>query len=312
MSDVLTPVSFPALGTTAALLVDDPAGLEPALEVLRSEIDAVDRACSRFRPDSELSALNAAGGRAFAASPLFIEAVEVALRAARLTDGLVDPTVGTAMRVLGYDRDFAQVAAGGPPLRVSVGPVPGWRLLQVDRRALTITVPAGVELDLGATAKALCADRAARAAAAASGVGVLVSLGGDIAVAGAAPAEGWAVKIADDHAAALDAPGQTVVIRAGGLATSGVSVRRWVRGDDELHHLIDPATGRPADPTWRTVSVAAGSCVDANTATTASVLLGRAAPEWLAERGLPARLVTPGGQVVLAGGWPAEPELPCR
>jgi FAD:protein FMN transferase len=311
MSDVLTPVTFPALGTTAVLLVDQPAALEAALDVLRSEIDAVDRACSRFRPDSELSGLNAAGGRAFAASPLFIEAVEVALRAARLTDGLVDPTVGTAIRVLGYDRDFSQLAASGPPLRVSVGPVPGWRLLQVDQRAMTITVPGGVELDLGATAKALCADRAARAAAVASGAGVLVSLGGDIAVAGPAPAEGWPVKIADDHAARLDAPGQTVVIRAGGLATSGVSVRRWVRGDDELHHLIDPATGRPADPTWRTVSVAAGSCVDANIASTASVLLGRAAPGWLAERGLPARLVTPDGQVVLAGGWPAEPEPPC-
>ena len=313
MSDVTPAVTFPALGTTAALLVDRQVALEPALAVLKSEIDAIDRACSRFRPDSELSAINAAGGRARPASPLFLAAVEVALRAARLTDGLVDPTVGTAMRVLGYDRDFAEVAASGPPLQVTVGRVPGWQLVQLDRRAMTVRVPEGVELDLGATAKALCADRAARGAATASaGAGVLVSLGGDIAVAGSAPADGWPVRVADDHAAPRDAPGQTVVIRAGGLATSGVSVRRWVRGDDELHHLIDPATGRPADPTWRTVSVAAGSCVDANTASTASILLGRAAPEWLAEHGLPARLVSADGEVVFAGDWPGQPEPSCR
>jgi thiamine biosynthesis lipoprotein len=311
MSDLQPAVTFPALGTTAVLLVDGQVALGPALGALESEIDAIDRACSRFRPDSELSAVNAARGGAVPASALFVAAVEVALRAARLTDGLVDPTVGTAMRVLGYDRDFAGLAASGPAVRVTVGPVPGWRLVQVDHRAMTVTVPAGVELDLGATAKALCADRAATAAAAAAGTGVLVSLGGDIAVGGATPAGGWPVRVADHHAAPPDAPGQTVVISAGGLATSGVSVRRWVRGGDQLHHLIDPGTGRPAGPTWRTVSVAAGSCVDANTASTASILLGRAAPEWLAQRGLPARLVGADGQVVLAGDWPGQREPSC-
>lgn len=306
MTGVLAPVSFRAIGTTATLLVDRPDGLDAALEVLHSEIDAIDRACSRFRDDSELMAVNAAGGRPVHVSALFAEAVEVALRAARLTDGLVDPTVGTALRMLGYDRDFAALDPSGPPLRIGLEPVPGWRLVRVNAPERVVTVPRGVELDLGATAKALCADRAAEAAAAATGGAVLVSLGGDIAVRGPAPGDGWPVKIADDHAAPVDAAGPTVLVASGGLATSGVAVRRWQRGGEELHHLIDPATGAPASTTWRTVSVAAASCVDANAASTASIILGPAAPGWLTARGLPARLVGADGGVVTVGGWPSD------
>jgi FAD:protein FMN transferase len=303
---VLSPVAFPALGTTAALMVTDPGSMGPALDLVEREIAAIDRACSRFRPDSELTRLNAAPGRPIAVSALLLEAVEVALRAAALTGGVVDPTVGTAMRILGYDRDFAQVQVAGPPVRVTLRPVPGWRLVRPDARTSTIEIPAGVELDLGATAKALCADRAARAAAEATGSGVLVSLGGDIAVAGVAPSGGWRVRVTDDHAAPADGPGQTVLISSGGLATSGISVRRWARGGRMLHHLVHPATGLPAEPYWRTASVAAASCVDANIATTAAIILGPDAQGWLARQRLPGRLVGIDGEVVRVGGWPAE------
>src|SRR5581483_12108778 len=114
--------------------------------------------------DSELSALNAAGGTARAVSPVLLGAIDVALRAARLTDGLVDPTVGSVMRVIGYDRDFDLVPPDGPALRVTVWPVPGWRAVAVDRARGVVQLPSGVSLDLGATAKAWCADRAAGAA----------------------------------------------------------------------------------------------------------------------------------------------------
>jgi thiamine biosynthesis lipoprotein len=117
------------------------------------------------------------------------------------------------------------------------------------------------------------------------------------------------VRIGDDHAASLDGPGPVVSVRAGGLATSGTTVRRWMRGGQPLHHLIDPATGLPADTVWRTVSVAAASCVDANIASTAAVILGMEAPSWLAARRLPARLVTIDGAVTTVAGWPAE--VPC-
>ena len=126
-------------------------------------------------------------------------------------------------------------------------------------------------------AKAWCADRAAAAAAAATGEAVLVSLGGDVSCAGDSPASGWAVRVADDHRAGVDEPGgQTVQLTNGGLATSGTSVRQWTRGGRTMHHVIDPSTGLPAATHWRTVSVAAGSCADANIASTAAIVLDRA------------------------------------
>lgn len=305
-----SPVSFPALGTTAAL-VTEPRAVDAARAVLDAEIGAIDRACSRFRADSELVALNAAGGGPFVASPLLLEAIEVALRAARITDGRVDPTVGSAMRIIGYDRTFAEVARSGGPLKLTAAAVPGWTLIRIDELRRTVQLPRGVELDLGATAKALAVDRAATAVFHTTGSGVLVGLGGDIATAGPAPAGGWTVLVTDDHATPLDGPGEAVSIESGGLATSGTSVRRWIRGGQQLHHVVDPATGLPAAETWRTVSVAAGCCVDANIASTASIVMGGLAPQWLADRGLPARLVRPDGTVTVVGGWPGSETDPC-
>jgi thiamine biosynthesis lipoprotein len=103
-------------------------------------------------------------------------------------------------------------------------------------------------------------------------------------------------------------PSTVVAIRDGGLATSSTTARRWQRGGDVLHHILDPRTGLPAAPVWRTVSVAAASCADANTAATAAVIRGRQAPAWLASLGLPARLVEPDGTVLTVAGWPADPE----
>ncbi len=306
------PLTFPALGTTAALLVADEDDVAPARSIFETEIAAIDRACSRFRGDSELTRVNSAGGRAVPVSALFREALDVALRAARLTDGLVDPTVGTAMRTLGYDRDFATLDRDGPPLRVTVERVPGWQTIDVDDDRCTVRVPTGVELDFGATAKALCVDRAARAIARAAPKGALVSLGGDLAVAGARN-PGWPVLVTDDHAAPPDAEGQRIRLECGGLATSGTTVRRWTRGERTFHHVVDPATGLPAVEHWRTVSVTAACCVDANIASTAALVMGERARVWLLAQELPARLVTVDGMVTYVGGWPAdlEADVPC-
>ncbi len=264
-------------------------------------LDAVDAACSRFRPESELARVNRAQGAPTSVSPTLMEALGVALGAARATDGLVDPTVGAAMIAIGYDRDIADVPVAG----AAITPVPAgaWRDVVTDPRRGTVTLPAGVQLDLGATAKAWAADMAAARAQAATPGGVLVNLGGDIAVAGEAPAGGWPVGVGDDHAGASDT---TVAVGAGGLATSSTTVRRWRRGGRAVHHIVDPATGLPAREVWRTVTVAAATCVDANVASTAAVLRGQHAPAWLADLGLPARLVAPNGRVVAVGGWPAE------
>lgn len=296
--------SWSALGTTATVLVTDPARIHQAREEVARQLDAVDRACSRFRDDSQLAALNAAAGRPVRVGPLLIEAVEVALRAADVTDGDVDPTIGRALRVAGYDRDFASIRPEGR--KVSVVRAPGWRTVRLDRTRGLIRVPRGVELDLGATAKALAADRAAREASRCVDAGVLVSLGGDVAVAGATPEGGWPVRVSDEHSGEPDAPGETVAIAAGGLATSSTTVRRWRRAGRALHHILDPRTGLPVRVVWRTVSVAAASCVDANIATTAAIVRGAGAPRWLAKLGLPARLTARDGTVVRVGAWPEE------
>ncbi len=291
--------TWPALGTSATLLVTDPRALAAARREVEAELAAIDLACSRFREDSELSRVNAAGGRPAKAGRLLLEAVKVALRGAAVTDGAVDPTIGHALILAGYDRDFADLEPTRGPVRAAR--VAGWRAVVVDEARGRVTVPRGVKLDLGATAKALAADRAAAAACAATGSGVLVSLGGDIAVAGPPPEGGWAVRVVEDHRHGTDAPGQNVTISSGGLATSSTTVRRWGPG---AHHIIDPATGRPARAWWRTVCAAAASCVDANIASTAAIVRGEGAVAWLSERRMPARLVHRFGEVTTVAGWP--------
>jgi thiamine biosynthesis lipoprotein ApbE len=269
------------------------------------ELQAIDEACSRFRPDSDLARLNNATGSWTQVQPLLIEALGVALRAAEITDGLVDPTVGEAVQDAGYSDDFARVPADGPAIRMRVRPVPGWRLVQLNRRASSARLPPGVTLDLGATAKGLAADLAASAAHLATGAGVLVSCGGDIAIAGTPPEEGWHIRVSEFSADGPEAPGQSISLSFGGVATSGVTARRWRRGGRELHHIIDPATGVPAETCWRWVSVVAATCVDANIASTAAVIMGDAAPAWLEAHGLAARLVHADGGITRVGGWPS-------
>jgi thiamine biosynthesis lipoprotein len=295
-----------ALGTSMRLVVTRPDELAAAKDAADRVIKAIDDAASRFRADSELSRVNREPGRQIPISALLAQALAAGLRGARLTNGAVDPTVGTAVRLAGYDRDFASILADGPPISLSVNQVPGWQAIQFDEAARIVSIPPGVEIDLGATAKALAADLAAAAAHEAMGAGgVLVSLGGDIAVAGDPPAEGWAVQTSEDSNARIDDDEETITIQSGGIATSSTTVRRWTRGGVVLHHIIDPATGLPAAGPWRTASVVAGTCVDANIAATAAIVMGESAIEWLQTRGLPARLVDRGGIVHRVSGWPA-------
>jgi len=305
-SQAETAASWRSLGTLVRLVVTEPRCLAEARRLLETDLAAVDLACSRFRADSEICALRASAGQQV--SPLLAEAIAVALRAAELTDGDVDPTVGAAMSAVGYDRDFERIQHAdptGPPITVRT--IPGWRQVRLDGQMLTM--PEGVQLDLGATAKAWAADRSAARIAQQVGCGVLVSLGGDIAVAGPAPEGGWRIRVQDvtsEPDDPPDGPYALVAIRDGGLATSSTKARRWQRGGDVLHHILDPRTGLPAEPVWRTVSVAAATCADANAASTAAVVRGRAALGWLARLGLPSRLVDTTGAVFTVAGWPED------
>ncbi|MFL6144309.1 MAG: FAD:protein FMN transferase [Labedaea sp.] len=299
----MTGSSFPAIGTTAHLLVSEPAALADGERLLRDFLADLDIACSRFRPDSALSTLNRRR-RMSGVDPLLYAALEVALRAAEDTGGLVDPTLGAAMVAIGYDRSFANLpAVSGAGIR-PVLPREAWREITINTATRSVELPRGVRLDLGATAKAFAADVAAGEIAGRLGCGALVNLGGDLAVAGPAPDGGWRVRVTADHA--VSTGGQVVALRRGGLATSSTTVRTWTRAEQVLHHVLDPATGLPAKRIWRYVSVFAADCVRANVAATAALVLGRRAPDWLAERDLAARLVAADGTVTAIAGWPTE------
>ncbi len=295
-----------ALGTGVRLVVLD-GDLAAARSAVERVLAEADLAYSRFRSDSELSHVNAQAGRTVTLSPMLARAIEGALDAARRTGGAVDPTVGRAMRLIGYDRDFDLLAGSDRPLELLLEPVPGWSAVSFDRTRRTVRVARGVELDLGSTGKGLAADLAAEAALAAAGpgAGVLVSLGGDIATAGRSPDGGWRVLIVEDSATPPDGEGELVAIERGAIATSSTSVRRWRSAEGvSVHHIVDPRTGLPAVTPWRTVSVVAPTAELANAASTAAIVMGDGAPEWLRDAGLPARLASNDGDVTRLGGWP--------
>jgi thiamine biosynthesis lipoprotein len=288
--------------TRARLVVTDPTVLERATTLVRGLLDEVDRAASRFRPDSEVRLIAASAEQVHTVSPLLADLVRAALVAAAETDGDVDPTLGTVLTRLGYGEGGL---GSGPGAEV---PLPRWTAQRratwrdVDLEGNRLRMPPGTLLDLGATAKAVTADRVAEEVAAAFGCGVMVSLGGDLRVAGPEPTQGWNVLVQDGEA---EPASHVRLTGAAAVATSSTLHRRWRRNGQLMHHLIDPATRLPAAAVWRTVSVAAATCVRANTLSTQAVLLGDAAPEALTEAGVSARLVAADGEIVLVGGWPA-------
>jgi thiamine biosynthesis lipoprotein len=302
--DTVAVAERAALGTDARVAVWPPENLGGALAAVDSVMSALDRQASRFRQDSEISWIHRSGGGLFMLSDGLAEAISVALEAARWTGGLADPTVGGALISLGYDRDFAAIDPEQSEPFDAPAPAPGWQTVRLDGPVLCL--PANVRLDLGATAKGLGSDRAVRAAMAANGQagGVLVSLGGDMAVAGQPPCDGWPILVADKLDPAGSSRAQPVRLASGAVATSSITCRRWRRAGRMLHHIVDPRTGLPADGPWKTVSVAAATCADANAAATAAIVAGGRAEEWLATAGMPARLVAHDGEARYAGGWP--------
>lgn len=286
--------------TSMQIVVTDPDSMPGARHEVDAELDAVEAAASRFRADSEINTLAASSGRPTEVSELLAELLEAALTAAHQTDGDVDPTIGAAIIALGYSRDIAALEC--TDARAGSITVPAnWSMVTLEDRV--VTVPEGVVLDLGATAKALAADHCAERVHGATGTGVLINLGGDIATAGPAPSGGWQVLISDD----ADDPAASVALPSGAaLATSSTIRRRWRCGAEMVHHILDPRTGWSADPVWRTVSVAAATCVAANTVSTAAVVRGWRALEWIRGLGIPARLVDRDRVVHTIGGWPTD------
>jgi len=306
---VSTTATWRALGTRIELAVGRPDLLDAATARARALLEQVDRACSRFRADSDLARANARAGRWVEVDRLLVDAVAAAVRAAEVTGGLVDPALGRPLAALGYDRDLDDVRAGRvDPAAVRLAPAPprpgAWRRIGLDTDDARLLVPVGTALDLGATGKGFAADLVAGELARDLGCAVVISVGGDVAVAGEPPVTadgpGWPVRVGDG----APGPDQTVLLVDGGLATSSTRRRVWRHGGLLVHHLLDPATGLPVPLIWDEVSVRATSCVDANAASTACMVLGAAAPAWLDRDRLPARLVGHDGRLVLTAGWP--------
>ena len=287
--------------TTARLVVTDARSARAARAIADRILAEIEMASSRFRSDSELSLAGPDLAEGVDVSPLLALLIDRALDAARLTDGAVDPTLGRALASAGYDVDIRLVEDSESILRAVASPRPGWEC--VERDGTRLRLPAGLAFDLGATAKAVAADLVAAAVVREIGCGALVSLGGDIATAGHAPEGGWNVLVQD----LPGDPATRVRLSAGfGMATSSTQKRRWLRAGDTVHHILDPQTGLPADPVWRTVTVSAPSCLIANALSTASIVRGESAVSWLGTLGADARLVHRDGRIVTLGGWPAE------
>jgi len=300
-------VQWPLWGGTARVVVRPVPRQTHALDEARTVVEeitaAMDLATSRFRPDSEVTRLAVAGGRPRAASDLLRRALHVALRAARLTDGAVDPTLGHALVAAGYDRDLSELPQDRPERALHVRRAADWHDVVVDDDAGTVSLPDGVLLDLGATAKAYAADLAAARVHERLGCPVLVSLCGDLAIAGTHPDQPWVVQVLERPD---DLVGPLIAVGDCGLATSTTRARRWRMSGRPAHHLLDPITGLPVREVWRTVTATAATCVDANTATTATVVKGDRGLAWLQASGLSARVVAADGAVTTVGGWPAE------
>jgi thiamine biosynthesis lipoprotein len=302
--------SWTVWGLEASVTVTTPGALPAAEAIVRRNLADIDDACSRFRGDSELALLGphlAAGAHV---SQMLALLVERALDAARWTDGDVDPTLGRDLEALGYDRDIVSVrllSGSGPGESASpAGPripreAPGWTRVSIDGR--TLKVPADIRLDLGATAKAIAADRAAHHVYTELGCGVLVCLGGDLATAGPAPDGGWQVLVQD----LVGDPAQQVSLGAGfAMATSSTQKRRWEHAGAQVHHILDPRFGLPAETVWRSVTVAAPTCLEANAFSTAGVVRGYRAVGWFRDRGIAGRFVDQQGRTTVTGGWPSE------
>lgn len=267
---------FRAMGCDVALPYGMPAGLVRAL------FEERDARFSRFRPSSELSRVNALPLGLTLVSGEFASMLSLSLDAARATDGLVTPAVGSAILAAGYDRDFDRL----PPDVGAVVPaaIPSWHSISLHGGGLLRTET--VQLDLNGVVKGKTVDDALELA----GRG-WVSAGGDVAAL---------------EPVVVGLPGGgSIALHDGGLATSSVAKRRWLADGVPQNHLIDPRTGRPTTSPWRDVSVAARTCLIADVAAKAALLLGAAGPGWLDERNLAGRFVSHDGAVTLNDSWSA-------
>ena len=298
----ITRISGSLWGTTyeMAAVHGDSGRMQAILNELTQRCET---AVSRFSPLSELSRVSKDVGDHVVSEDL-TDYLESAALGMFLSGGLLDPCIGDALVGLGYDKDFDTLSESS--LMTKLPRRRFGEAVSINGESHVFTVRQPCVVDLGATAKARCADLIVRRVledGAASGV--IIGLGGDLSLAGVAPEDGWPVAIATS--AKSTNHGEThrsLSVFGGGVATSSTEVRRWAAGGSEHHHVINPATGQSAVSPWRLVTVLAPSCLEANIAATTAHLQGDSAPQVLADGGFGAFLVSYEGEAIEVGFWP--------
>ena len=298
------PITTPGMATwvdwtcDVSTWVQDVTLLEQASSIVRSVMLDVELAASRFREDSEVIKLMSGDPRE--GSPTLIAMISAAVEAAEATNGLLDPTLGRIMRAWGYNEEVPQQAVPQPSIVLDRAST--WKDITIDNNV--VTVPQGVLIDLGATAKAWASDEASERIWHELNVACVIGIGGDLAIAGSADFR-TIIEVAESPAD----PAVAVLVGPGGIATSSTMRRTWTVANTTAHHIMDPRTHAPVVGMWRTVSVMAANCVAANHAATAAIVMGEPARRWLASLQLPARLIAQTDEVTYTGDWPQDREL---
>jgi thiamine biosynthesis lipoprotein len=308
-------LTFEAMGSEIRLLIGEP--VEPGLPApaeaaarARAYVEEFDARLSRFRDDSELCALNRDPRERVPASALLRSAVAAGLWAAERSSGLVDPTLIGAIEAAGYAssrRDsvpatMSEALAAAPARRAATPAVESrWQEIRVDDEA--VTRPPGVRFDTGGSGKGLCADAVAHMLAGYSRF--VVDCGGDMRVSGA-----YEVEL--EHPITRECAARIPAGAATGIATSGISRRVWRRADGGFaHHLLDPATGRPAWTGLVSATALAPTALEAETLAKTAFLSGpRGAREILRVRG--GAIVHEDGRVDLLGPLRGDPLMQLR
>jgi thiamine biosynthesis lipoprotein len=264
-----TSTTFRSMGTSVHIVIcsDSSAELVELHELARQSIEQLERCWSRFLSDSDIGRINHSPDVPVRVEAETIELVSRAIDGWAQTDGFFDPTVGGSLRAAGYDRPFTDlppIAPGGTT------PAPSPKGIVVHPTASTVTVPVGVELDLGGIGKGAAADVTAQRLLDAGAGGVMVNLGGDLRADGAGPIDGWRVR--------LDCPGaegqREIRIASGAVCTSSTLERRWTTRASERHHIIEPSTGRSTTTDLCTATVVGAEATQCEVLATTALGLG--------------------------------------
>lgn len=292
---------FRAMGTTISVLLPIHQATE-GIQIVRSLFTAWEEALSRFLPESELSQLNQQTGLSIAVSDLLYHVLTTALKAARSTQGVYDPTLLNQIEQIGYDRTFDALSPNMAESNFPIEPGGGWHNIKVDHDQQRVTLPLGTRLDFGGIAKGMAVD-AALAALRQHGISsALINAGGDLALLGRLPdAELWPIAI----------PGRrhfwTIPLSPCAVATSGIDRRRWLQGSTLRHHLLDPRTGIPVQNTLWSVTAVADRCEQAEIAAKAAFILGpRQGADLLRQHRIAGLFVHKDGNWETVGPWPIQ------